>query len=77
MTKAHRDNLKSNKLSKVLTSPPFRNAKYLKDRLVRSELKPKWDDASGNFNCNSKRCEIYKILVSGDDFKSFVAKKTL
>ena len=76
MTKSHRDDLKSNRFSKVLTSTPFRNAKYLKEHLARSELKSKSDDASGNFNCNSKRWKICKVLVSGDDFKSFVAKKT-
>ena len=43
--------MKSNKLSKVLTSPPrlvFRNAKSLKDRLIKSKLKPESDVATGN-----------------------------
>ena len=79
LRKAHRHVLKSSRLSRVLPSPPrvgLRNAKSLKDRLVRSKLKPESDVTIGNFNCSSKRCEICKILVPGNEFKSFVTKKT-
>ena len=79
LRKAHHHVLKSNRLSRALPSPPrvaFRNAKSLKDRLVRSKLKPKSDVTTGNFNCSSKRCDICKILVPGNVFKSFVTNKT-
>ena len=79
LRKAHRHVLKSNRLLRVLPSPPrvaFRNAKSLKDRLVRSELKPESDVTTGNFNCCSKRSKICKILVPGNEFKRFVTKKT-
>ena len=79
LRKAERDALKSNRLSKVLPSPTgvaFHNAKSLKDCLVRSKLKPESNVTTGNFNCSSKRCEICKILVPGNEFKSFVTKKT-
>ena len=41
-----------------------------------SKLKPKSDVTTGNFDCGSKRCEICKILVPGNEFKSFVTKKS-
>ena len=78
MRETHRHVLKSNSLLKVLTSYPrvaFRNVKFLEDRLVRSNLNPESDIATVNFNCNSKRCKICKILVSVNEIKSFVTKK--
>ena len=76
---AHCHVLKSNRLSRILPPPPrvvICNAKSLKDRLVRSKLKPKSDVTTGNFDCGSKRCEICKILVPGNEFKSLVTKKS-
>ena len=57
MRKTHHHFLKLNRLSKVLISPPraFRNAKFLKYRYFRSDLKAESDAETGNFNCNSKR----------------------
>ena len=57
MRKTHHHVLKLNRLSKVLISPPraFRNAKFLKYRYFRSDLKAESDAQTGNFNCNSKR----------------------
>ena len=79
LRKTHRHVLKSNRLSKVLPSPlrvAFRHAKFLKDRLVRSKLTPESDVTTGKFNCSSKRCEICEIVVPGNEFKSFMKKKT-
>ena len=79
LSKAHHHVLKSSRFSRVLPSPPqaaFCNAKSLKDHLVRSKLKPESDVTTANFNCSSKRCEICKILVPGNECKSFVTKKT-
>lgn len=61
------------KIKQVLISPPraFRNAKFLKYRYFRSDLKAESDAETGNFNCNSKRWEICKILVDGNEFKDF------
>ena len=78
MRKAHGHIFKSKRFSKVLTSLPrvaFRNAKSLKDRLVRSKLKPESNIATGNLKRKSKRSKICKILVPGDEFKSFMTKK--
>ena len=79
LRKAHHHVLKSNRLSRVLPSPPqaaFCNAKFLKDHLVRSKLKPESDVTTANFNCSSKRCKICKILVPGNECKCFLTKKT-
>ena len=78
MRKAYGHVFKSKRFSKVLTSLPrvaFRNAKSLKDRLVRSKLKPESNIATGNLKCKSNRSKICKILVPGDEFKSFMTKK--
>ena len=56
--------LKSNRLSRVLPSPPrvaFCNTKSLKDRLVRSNVKPESDATTGNFNCSSKNEKFVKL----------------
>ena len=79
LRKAQRHVLKSNRLSKVLTSSPrvaFRNAKALKDRLVRSKLMSASEVTSGNFKCHHCICQICYILVPGNEFTSFVTKKT-
>ena len=79
LRKAHRHVLKPKRLSRVLQSPPrvaSRNAKSLKDCLVRSKLKPESDATTGNFNFSSKRSKICKILVPGKEFKSVVTKKS-
>ena len=55
-----------------LTSPPqlvFRNAKTLKDHLVRSKLKTTYEQ-SGVTICGRKNCEICHILHQGDTFES-------
>ena len=73
LQKAHRHTLKSSRLSAVLPSPPriaFRNAKTLRDKLVRSKLKNKHDKKPGVHICGNKRCEICKILYQGDTFES-------
>ena len=78
LRKAHRHVAKSVKLSKVLTSPPrvaFRNAKTLKDRLVRSKLKTKPNKEPGVFACGRSNCEICDVLLLGKEFKSSVTKK--
>ena len=70
---------KSERLSKVLKSPPrvaFRNAKTLKDRLVRSKLRTDSDVETGVFKCNSKRCEICNFIEPSTEFKSFVTQKS-
>ena len=64
LRKAHRHVLKSNRFTKELPSPPrvaFRNAKSLKDCLVRSKLKPESDVTTSNFNCNHHRAEMSVI----------------
>ena len=73
LRKTHPHVLKLNRHSKVLISPPraFRNAKFLKYRYFRSELKAESDAETDNLNCNSKRWEICKILVHGNEFKDF------
>ena len=56
--------LKSNRLSRVLPSPPrvaFCNTKSLKDCLVRLKLKPESDVTTGNFNCSSKNAKFVKL----------------
>ena len=78
LSRAQRHVNKSIKLSQVLTSPPrvaFRNAKTLKDRLVRSKLKSCNEIESGTFKCGSKRCEVCNVLTLGDEFESHVTKK--
>ena len=78
MRKAHDHVLKSKRFWKLLASLPqvaFRDAKSLKDRLVTSKLKPESNIATGNLKRCSKRCKICKILVPGDEYKSFMTKK--
>ena len=78
MRKTHRQVLKSDRLSKVLTSYPriaSRNAKFLKDPLDRSTLKPESDVGISTFKCDSKRYKTCKILYYGNKIKSFMTKK--
>ena len=76
---AQRHVYKSARLAKVLKSPPrvaFRNAKTLKDRLVRSKLRNESEVETGSFKCNGKRCEVCNYIEPGSKFKSFVTKKS-
>ena len=68
LQKAHRHTLKSHRLTVVLPSPPrlaFRNAKTLKDHVVRSKLKITYEKP-GVTICGRKNCEICHILHQGD-----------
>ena len=72
LKRAHRNTLKSQFLTVVLPSPPqlaFRNAKTLKDHLVRSKLKTTYEKP-GVTIWGRKSCEICHILHQGDTFKS-------
>ena len=72
LQKAHRNTLKSQRLTAVLPSPPrlaFRNAKTFKDNLVRSKLKTTYEKP-GVTICGRKNCEICYILHQGDTFES-------
>ena len=72
LLKAHRHTFKSQRLTAVLPSPPrlaFRNAKTLKDHLVRSKLKITYEKP-GVTICGRKNCEICHILHQGDIFES-------
>ena len=76
---AQRHVYKSARLAKVLKSPPrvaFRNAKTLKDRLVRSKLRNESEVETGSFKCNGKRCEVCNYIEPGSKFKSFVTQKS-
>ena len=78
MRKAHGHVLKSKRFSRLWASHPrvaFRDTKSLKDCLVRSKLKLESSIATGNLKRCSKRCKICKILVPGDEYKSFMTKK--
>ena len=48
----------------------------MKDRLVRPKLKIDADVETGVFKCNNKRCEICNFIEPGNEFKSFVTRKT-
>ena len=72
LQKTHRRTLKSHRLTAVLPSPPrlvFRNAKTLKDHLVRSKRKTTYEKP-GVTICGRKNCEICHILHQGDTFES-------
>ena len=65
-------------MAKVLKPPQrvaFRNAKILKDRLVRSKLRDESEVETGSFKGNSKQCEVCNCIESGSKFKSFVTQK--
>ena len=60
LQKTHRHTLKSQRLTAVLPSPPrlvFRNAKTLKDHLVRSKLKTTYEKPGVTIR-GRKNCEI-------------------
>ena len=72
LQKTHRHRLKSQCLTAVLPSPlrlVFRNAKTLKDHLVRSKLKTIYGKL-GVTICVRKNCEICHILHQGDTTES-------
>ena len=65
-------NVKSDRLSGVLPSPPrvaFRNPKTLRDRLVRSKLKIEKEEPVV-YKCGHSNCEICNVLKLGDEFQS-------
>ena len=67
LQKAHRHTLKSQRSTAVLPSPPglaFRNAKTLKDHLVRSKLKITYEKP-GVTICGRKNCEICHMFHHG------------
>ena len=66
------------RLHSALPSPPrvaFRNAKTIRDKLVRSKLKEFIYKDTGINICGHSDCDICKILESGDQFESTGAKK--
>ena len=72
LQKTHKCTLKSQRLTAVLPSPPrpvFRNAKTLKDHLVKSKLKTTYEKA-GVTICGRRNREICHILHQGDTFES-------
>ena len=57
----------------IMPEPPmvcFRQAKNLKDHLVRSKLRGEEETVVGMFKCGKKKCKICD--VTGDEFKSYV-----
>ena len=77
LQKAHRHTLKSQRLTAVLPSPPrlaFRNAKTLKDHLVRSKLKAIYEKP-GVTICGRKNFEVCHILHQGDTLSSNTGKQ--
>ena len=74
LQRAHKHVLKSNRLHSALPSPPFQNAKTIREKLVRSKLKKNYKDAATN-TCFHSYCDICKILESGDQFESAMIKK--
>ena len=56
-----------------LPKPPrtaFCNLKTLRDKLVRSKLRPYHEEERGFFICGRRSCDICNILEPGNDFKS-------
>ena len=76
LQRAYKHILKPPRLLSALPSPPrvaFRNAKTIRDKLVRSKLK-EFIYTGINICCHSN-CDICKILENGDRFESTVTKK--
>ena len=72
---AHRFIEKSPALKAVLPKPPrvaFHNAKTLRDKLVRPNIRQNDEEERGNFPCGHNNCEMCKILEPGKEFKSTV-----
>ena len=72
---AHKFIERSDILKAILPIPPrvaFRNAKSLKDMLVRAKLKPvSCNLEKGNFRCSfDKRCQICPLMIGENSFKS-------
>ena len=75
--KAHRHTFKYQRLTVVLPSPPqlaFRNAKTLKDHLVKSKPKTTYQKP-GVTICGRKNCEICHKLHQGDTFEKATTGK--
>ena len=75
LKEAHKFIERSDILKAILPIPPrvaFRNAKSLKDMLVRSKLKPVSPNLEkGNFRCSfDKRCQICPLMTGQNSFKS-------
>ena len=78
LKRAHKHALKSPRLLSVLPSPPrvaFRNAKTIRDKLVRSKLKEFIYKDTGINICGRSNCDICKILESEDQFETTTTKK--
>ena len=74
LKEAHKFIERSDILKAILPIPPrvaFRNAKSLKDMLVRSKLKPVSPNLEkGNFRCSfDKRCQICPLMTGENSFK--------
>ena len=48
----------------------FRNHNTLRDKLVRSKLRPDYEEEQGVFNCGRKNCDMCNILEPGNESKS-------
>ena len=72
LKKSHRHTKSSIRLSTVLPKPPrmaFRNPKTLKDKLVRSKLKPQsYLRNVGVEKCGFVNCHICRVLDLGNTF---------
>ena len=78
LQRAHKHVLKSSRLLNALPSPPrvaFRNAKTIRDKLVRSKSKEFIYKGAGINICGHSNCDICKILESEDQFETTVTKK--
>ena len=53
----------------------FCNLKTLRDKLVRSKLRPYYEEERGFFICDRRSCDICNILEPGNDFKSTTTGK--
>ena len=53
----------------------FRNPKTLRDKLVRSKLRPIYKEERGLFICGRRNCDICNILEPGNELKSTVTGK--
>ena len=72
---AHRRIEKLHLLKSVLPKLPrvlFRNPKPLRDKLIRSNLKPEDQKGLGNFQCCRRNCDMWNILYPSNQFRSTV-----
>ena len=74
LNEIHPSALKSPKLGKVLPTPPrvtYRNAKSIRQHLVRARMKPMEQTPRGVFPCEHSRCQIDDVLKLGDTFSNW------